>query len=277
MKMIVCPTDFSDISAAAAHYAADMACALGMNLCLVHVCPLPVSIAEVPIPPYPFDQTIADAEQRILEMKELLLARTENKVKIYTEVRQGFLMSELTDYCGHLQPYAIVMGAENAKGLERMVAGASTFNAITQLPWPVIVVPSGAVFSGIKKIGLACDLKEVVDTIPEKEIAELVRTFHAELHVLHVGDSSGSFTAGKVAESGLLQEMLSPLHPEYHFMEGDDVEQTIIDFLDRHRFDMLFVFPKHHGLLHKILRHSHARRMVMQSHIPVAALHEGSH
>lgn len=274
MRPIICPTDFSVLSSAAARYAADMCAVLGAKLCLVHVCPLPVTVAEVPIPPYPFDHTISEAEHMITELKEKLLHHTKEAIEIETEVRMGFLMTELADYCKQQQPYAVVMGAENAKGLERLVAGASTFTAITKLPWPVIVVPEDVVFGGIKKIALACDLKDVVETIPEKQIVALVKAFHAELHVLHIGGDAGSFTPGSVAESGLLQEMLDQVDPVYHFIEGDDVEQTIVAFLDKHSFDMLFVFPKHHNLFTRIFQHSRSKRLVLQSHIPVAALHE---
>lgn len=274
MKTIICPIDFSEPANNAARYAADMAAALDMSVCLLHVCPLPVTIAEVPLPPFPFDQTISEAKEKIAALKDQLLYRVQDRIAIHTEVRQGFLIKEITAYCEQLQPYAVVMGTEKAKGIERMIEGASTFSAITQLPWPVIVVPEEAVFTGIKKIALACDLQDVVETIPEKEITTLVKSFQAALHVLHVGGEAGSFTPAQVAESGLLQEMLSPLHPTYHFMEGDKVEETLVEFLDRHDFDMLFVFPKQHSLLERVWRHSRSKRLVMQSHIPIAALHE---
>lgn len=274
MKVIVCPTDFSHHSVAAARYAADLAGMLNMKLCLVHVCPLPVTIAEIPLPPYPFDHTIEEAHQHLDSLRNELAVRTGGRINIDTECRQGFFIPELTAFCETLKPYAVVIGSEEATGLERFVSGASTFAAITKLRWPVIVVPQEAVFSGIGKIALACDLQDVVHSLPEKEIVTLVKEFHAELHVLHIGGDGQSFSPDLVAESGLLQEMLSQLDPEYHFIEGDNVEQGIMDFLASRDFDMLFIFPKHRHLLDSIFHRSHSKRLVMQAHIPVAALHE---
>ena len=69
MKIIVAPTDFSTISLNAVNYATDMACILGANLALVHVCPIPVSLSDVPVPPYPFEELISDAERKMEELK----------------------------------------------------------------------------------------------------------------------------------------------------------------------------------------------------------------
>lgn len=274
MKIIVAPTDFSTISLNAVNYATDMACILGANLALVHVCPIPVSLSDVPVPPYPFEELISDAERKMEELKNFLVLRSGKRIKIFTEVRQGFIIPQLHEYCDTLDPYAVVMGTERAGRFERMITGATAFSAMAQLSLPVITVPEGAVFSGISKIGLACDLKNVVDTIPIEELKNLVKGFHAEFHVLHVTTEPKSFTPVQVSESAFLQEMIGDLHPIYHFMDGSDVESTICSFAEKHDFDILFVFPKKHTILSKILHHSHSKRLVLQTHIPVLTIHE---
>ncbi|MES2330689.1 MAG: universal stress protein [Bacteroidota bacterium] len=274
MKTIVSPTDFSALSLNAANYAADMACVLGTNLALIHVCPIPVTLSDVPVPSYPLEDLISDAEKNIAALKGRLLARTGGRITILTEVGMGFIIPQLNEYCARLDPYAVVMGTERANGFERMIAGATTFSAMSQLSWPVITVPDGAEFRGLRKVGLACDLKNVTETLPVAEIKSLVKEFHAEFHVLHVDGGAVSFTPEEVSESVALQEMLGDLLPIYHFMDGSDVETTICEFAEKHDFDMLFVFPKKHTILSKILNHSHSKRLVLQTHIPVLSLHE---
>ncbi len=274
MKIIVVPTDFSPVSVNAANYAADMACVLNSNLSLIHVCALPIATADGTVPAYPFEQLLSDAEKNIAELKERLLTRTGGKIKIYTEVREGFIISELEEYCDKLNPYAIVMGTERASGIERMLTGATTFSAMTQFPWRVIIVPDDAVFSGIRKIGLACDLKDVANTIPVGELKSLVKELHAEFHVLHIDSDGGSFTSEEIAESAYLEEMFGDLHPIYHFMEGTDVEKTICEFAEKEDFDLLLVSPKKHTILNKVFHHSHSKRLVLQTHIPILSIHE---
>lgn len=274
MKTIVCPTDFTPISLNAANYAADMAAMLSTNLALIHVCAIPMAAVDGSYAVYPSIELLKECDRKIDALKQVLVARTGGKVLITTEVREGYVVPEIHDFSHKLDAYAIVMGAERPSRFERIVSGAITFSAMSQLPWPVITVPDGAKFSGIKKIGLACDLKNVVEATPLQQLKRMVKLFNAEFHVLHVNFTAGSFTPEEVTEASFLQEMIGDLHPVYHFMDGNDVVESICEFADEHDFDILVVFPKRHTILSRILQHSHAKKLVLQTHIPVLSMHE---
>ena len=174
-----------------------------------------------------------------------------------------------------MRPYAVVMGAESAGGFQRLLFGGKTLNAIRRLQWPLIIVPPTVRFRSIKKIGLACDMREVVESVRVQEIKELVDVFNAELHVLYVSEeSSESYSAETVEESGLLQEMLGEMHPKYHFINNPVVEQGLIDFAEKRKLDLLVVIPKKHNLVDKLFQYGHSRQLVLHAHIPVMSIHE---
>jgi len=274
MKTIVSPTDFSEISKNAANYAADMALVLGTSLSLVHVCALPIATADGTVPSYPFEQLLSDAEKNMADLKDHLFERTRGMINIYTEVREGFIINEIQEYCTKVNPYAIVMGTESASFFERLMEGATTFSALTQFAWPVIIIPPGVVFSGIRKICLACDLNNIKDTVPIKELKNFVREFRSEFHVIHVDEDGGSFTPDELSESAFLEELIGELHPIYHFKDGTEIEKTICEFAAKNDFDMLLIFPKKHSFINKIFQHSHSKSIVLQTRIPVLAIHE---
>jgi nucleotide-binding universal stress UspA family protein len=276
MKTIIAPTDFSATSLNAVNYAADMACVIGTSLSLLHVCPIPVSLSDVPSPAYSTAELVANAEEQMKTVRENILYRTKDRIKINTEVKQGDVVLGIDEYCHTINPYAVVMATESNSAFERFLFGGKTINAVRQLAWPLIVVPPGVQFTSIKKIGLACDLKNVTDTIPVKEIKDLVKEFRAELHVLHAtNQADGTLTAETVEESGWLQEILAGLNPEYHFIKGAaDIEQSINDFAEKNNLDLLIVIPKKHNLISKIFQHSHAKQLVLHAHVPVMAIHE---
>jgi nucleotide-binding universal stress UspA family protein len=276
MKTIIAPTDFSAASLNAVNYAADMACVIGTSLSLLHVCPIPVSFSDVPAPAYSTAELVADAEEQMKLVKEKLLYRTRNSLKINTKIKQGDVVLGIDEYCHTLNPYTVVMAAESNSAFERFLLGGKTINAVRQLAWPLIVVPPNVQFTNIKKIGLACDLKNVIHTIPIKEIKDLVKEFNARLHVLHASsEADGTLTAETVEETGWLQEILGGLNPEYHFIKAtEDVEQGINDFAEKNNLDLLIVIPKKHYLISKIFKHSHAKRLVLHAHVPVMAIHE---
>ena len=275
MKTIIALTDFSAISLNAVNYAADMACITGGNLSLIHVCSLPLTFSEVPPPAYSIKELIADAEEQMKELKEKIIFRTGERIKINTEVRQGEVITEIDDYCALLNPDAVVMGTESAGAFERFLFEGKTIAAMRQLSWPVIIVPPKVKFVSIRKIGLACDFRKVAETIPIKEIKELVNEFHTEFHVLHVSSESGdSFSAETIEESGWLQDIVGELNPIYHFINDTHIEKGINEFAEKNNLDLLIVIPKKHNLIRKIFQHSRSKQLVLHTHVPVMAIHE---
>ncbi|HVM86908.1 MAG TPA: universal stress protein [Puia sp.] len=275
MKKIVAPTDYSTTSVNAVNYAADLACAVNADLTIIHVFTIPVTYGEVPVQEFSAKEIFEGAEESMNILRKKIVARVGEKIKIHTELIEGDVVVSIKDYCKSVQPYAVVMGSESGNAYERFLFGAKTVSAMKRLSWPLLVVPPEAKFESIQKIGLACDLKEVIGSTPVDEIKNLVNEFKAELHILHVDTKHpGSFKAETITESGWLQEMLSGLKPQYDFIEGDDVEEEINRFAEKNKLDLLIVIPKKRHFVDKIFQHSHSKRLVLHTHVPVMAVHE---
>ena len=272
MKKILVATDFSPAADNAAQYAADLALAIDADLCLLHVYQIPIVYYEVPIAVGEEDMR-ADIETKLLDLKNNLTELTEGKLSITTEHSVGAFFDELKAPGEKLQPYLVVMGSQGSTATERIFFGTHAVYAMQNLRWPLLTVPIEARYSGVKKIGLACDFKKVVDTLPIDEIKKIMTDFKGELHVLNTGHQE-IYDADTVFESGMLQEMLKPLMPYYHFITHKDIDQGIIEFADNQQIDLLVVVPKRHGLLDKLTHKSHTKQLVLHSHIPVMALHE---
>jgi nucleotide-binding universal stress UspA family protein len=272
MKTILVATDFSPAATNAANYAAEMALTINADILLLHVYQIPVGYLEVPIAVNLEDMQIG-AEKQINDLKEQLSQKTNNKLHIAAEVRMGSFFSELKNVCESITPYTVVMGSQGTTATEHLFFGSNTVYAMKHLAWPVITVPSGLIFSSIKKIGIACDFEKVVDTIPVDEIKMLIHDFKAELHILNTG-SKKEFKPEVVFESGLVQEMLGALKPNYHFITNENTALGIIDFAENNHIDLLIVFPKRHSLLDKIMHKSHTKQLVLHSYVPVMALHQ---
>jgi nucleotide-binding universal stress UspA family protein len=275
MKLIVAPTDFSDFSLNAVNYAADLAASTHASLSIVHSCPLPTAFTEVPLPSETLTRLREDAEKQMQILKEKMRARTGGSIRLYTEIWDGMVIPPLRDYCEQVKPYAVVMSTQGAGAVERFLFGSNTIAAMKHLPWPLIVVPPDAAFKTIKKIGLACDMKNVVKTAPVGEIKLLVKEFGAELLVIHVNaEDEQSYDEDIINESGLLQEMIDELHPSYHFLNNTGIEEGLSDFAEKHKLDLLLVVPKKHNLISRIFHKSQAKKLVLHTNVPVMAVHE---
>lgn len=275
MKVIIAPTDFSELSLNAVNYATDMASSVQASLALLHVCQIPINFSQAPVPTDTLTILINDAEKQIEKLRDDIVKKTGGKIRVYTEVKTGFVVQELQNYCDALKPYAVVMSTQGAGAVERFLFGSNTVSAMKHLSWPLIVVPPQAKFTSIKKIGLACDMKNVVDTAPVEEIKTLVKEFKASLSVIHVNTGDDIKYGPEIVEqSGMLQEMLDDLHPSYHFLDEIDVEEGLSAFAEINKLDLLVVVPKKHNVISTLFHKRHSKQLLMHTHVPVMAVHE---
>lgn len=274
MRTIIIPTDFSTIATNAMNYAIEMAKELKASISLIHIYQIPVSITEVPIVMASAEDLKKDAENKLNELKSAVEHITSGEIKIYTEARVGNIVDELEDFCEKIQPFAVVMGTKGATGLERILFGSNTLTIIRHLSFPVFVIPPGSVYKSIKKIGFACDLKQVVETTPLHFIKEVSQNYNAEFHVLNVDYENRNFKPETPEQSLLLHTMLKDLNPTYHFIEHPDIEDGINEFAEKNNLDLLITIPKKHKLLDALFRPSSSKQLVFESHIPIMCIHE---
>ena len=275
MKTIIVPTDFSPIATNAMKFAADMALNINASLTLLHVYQVPVSMTDVPVVMVSADELRKSSEEKLEILKQDLAHITSGKIKIYTEARLGDVSDELEDICKHVQPFAVIMGTKGTSGVERILFGSTTLTAIRHLKWPVIVVPPGKEYgTGIKKIGFACDFDKVVESTPVQFIKNMVKEFGAELHVLNVDHENKHFKPGTPEESLMLHTLLEDLNPQYHFIDNEDIEDGINEFVETNNIDLLITIPKKHKLLDGLFKPSSTKQLVTKSHVPVMCVHE---
>jgi nucleotide-binding universal stress UspA family protein len=272
MKTIIVPTDFSPAATNAVNYAAEMAMAIKAGILLLHVYQPPVIYSEIPVAANE-TETLQNYQSALELLKKELGKKTGSTVNIETEIRIGIFFNELKAVCEYRKPYTVVMGSQGTSQVERMLFGSHTIYAMKHLMSPLITVPSGVTFCSLKKIGLACDFAEVVDTTPVDEIKMLVNDFNAELHLLNTGKDE-VFDPGLVYEFGLLRQVLEVLKPHFHYISNTNTDQGIIDFAESNQLDLLVILPKRHGLLDKLVHKSHTKQLVLHSHVPVMALHQ---
>ena len=274
MKTIIVPTDFSAISNNAMEYAVDLAKATGCSLLLFHAYQVPVSMTDVPIVLLSVEDLQKANEGKMDETKRSLQERTGDSIKIYAETKLGDTVDELEEICTKVKPFAVVMGTKGATGMERVLFGSTTLTTIRHLSWPVIVVPPGKKYSTIKKIGFACDFREVVNTTPTHFIKDFVKVFNAELHVLNVDHKNSHFKPDTPQESILLHTLLEDLNPKYDFIDEANIEVGIEKFAEKNDLDLIITIPKKHKLLEGLFRKSHTRDLIFHSHLPIMCVHE---
>lgn len=275
MRTILIPVDFSPASLNAVHYAHDLARAVNASMTLVYVCQYPVSFNEVNLPAQVYADIVTDAHSRILQLKTDLLHTNGESVKIYTEIKEGNVMPQVEELASIIKPYAIVIGSHGAGKAERLFFGSNAVAAIRRLSWPLIIVPKGVRFRTISRIGLACDLKNVIESVHAEIIKKLVSEFHAELHVLYVNTEEDKKIGDEEIEgSGWLGNMLQELKPRFHIIHQEKIEEALDEFASKNNLDLLITIPKQHGFLERLMHKSHSTQLMLNTQVPVMSIHE---
>jgi nucleotide-binding universal stress UspA family protein len=169
MEKILVPTDFSEVAENAAYYALSIARAFGKEVVLFHC----------------FDKK-TDRSMDKLGEEVSRLSLSEPQVKInYLESDEEFTSKTVSNIIQEHHISLVVMGTVGESGgLGKKLFGRNTSVIIENSPRPVLAVPPGHRFKGMRKICYASDLGNI-DKEMEK-ITQFAVPFQAAIELLHV-------------------------------------------------------------------------------------------
>lgn len=242
MRLLLVPVDNTDNSANAARYAADMAVAIEGEIHLLHVVRIPVVPAEAPVG-YVFDQLEKEGLALLESLSKELGERTRGQVTILTRQVIGGVEYQIADVSRQLRPFAVVMGAPSGSALGA-IGGSPAVDAARHLPYPVLVIPAGAVFRRIRKIVMAAAGEDIGSGLPVTTafLRQLRDLFGAHFEVVHIGGDAKSIAEG------------------------------VDEYIGRHEADWLMVFPKNHSWLE--FHRSRSVGLLGHSRVPVMSVCE---
>jgi nucleotide-binding universal stress UspA family protein len=274
MKTIIAPTDFSTSSINAVNYAADLAAVVNAKLVLLNVVQVPIFASEISVPEPFFEDmnNMADQDLENLEMK--LAIRTKGKIEIERKVAIGTISGQISEISEAYHPFAIVMGIKAGKSLERTLLGSNTLSSVKDNPYPIMIIPENTGFTGIHKIGLACDLQDVVETIPFNLLTEWISVFHSSLDIIHLSKQDNDLRSPDVSEAISLQNHLNKFKPVFHFLTGENLSERLNEYAKNQGLDLMVVVPKKHGFL-SLFDNKYSKEIIINNKTAILAVHNG--
>ncbi len=274
MKTIIVPVDFSENSANATEFAANLAAFYGADILLYHAYQLPVIIHEFAYPVFDIEETQRAAEHELEVMKENTLLKLKVKITINIKAEMAVLQKGLAGLYDNVKPDLIVMALSGKNALTRLIVGSNTIKAIQELKYPILVIPSKAEFIPIRKIGFACDYQKIAQTTPVTLLKKIVKDFRADLYVLNVNNINQNRAIEKMDGSVIITELLKDIKVQYNTIQSGDITEGINWFAEKEKLDLITVIPKKHPLLQKMFAQSHTKHLLYHTHIPVLCIHE---
>ena len=144
LRTVLCPTDFSDVSARAETYAAALARHYDASLHLLHVDPpMPVMApyGEIPVDARMFEEQREVAEAELVKAGERARA---GGLTVETTMKGGHPAREILALADRAQADMLVIGTHGRGGVEHLLLGSVAEKIMRKASCPVLVVPPGA-------------------------------------------------------------------------------------------------------------------------------------
>lgn len=272
MRTIIIASDFTNIADDATVYAMEAARVVDAKVVLFHLHVMSVHIANARLSPASLQASL-DQNRETVEMKAKQLTE-QFGVPVAVEWRMGDFYLELSAAIDTHQADLVVMGMAQ-KSIEQDLMGNTTTAAINKLKLPVLAIPKGAKFNGIKKIMFACDIDRGIHAFVLDKVRTVALLFDAEVEIFHVSEK-----LKKIAEQDQLPDHVAKSFGDgfdgirylYKNVSSNAVVQEIEDEINRSGIDLLVMVPYRYGFWGSLVHKSKTRSMASGNSTPLLSI-----
>lgn len=277
MKRILFPTDFSETAGTAFRYALRLAGVLNAELIILHVYDLPI----VDTPPLPDStQEIFDIvemnqfesfREQLPELHKVAEQANMGHISMRNILLYGDLVYNINKVCKDEDVSIVVMGTKGASGLKETFMGSTTASVISGTSVPVLAVPAGAAYTRISNIAFTTQYHDK-DSEAMHSTLQIADALGAGIKCLHIEKEEGhTETEERINEWKMY---FKGRNVSFYNIAGNDVEQSLLEFLEHHKIDMLVMRAHKRGFFEGLFHKSLTKKMAYHSSVPLLIYHE---
>lgn len=279
MNKILVPVDFSGSSDWGFYYAYNLAQQFGAELYVLHIYRPPY--VESTMPPDMIKQILHDREMELLGH---LKANAQPpliypKDKVVDRVVIHYLLESGADVdiaaaAEKIDADLVVMGTHGAGNAMDKVWGTNTAKVIRTAKCPVMAIPSGVSFEGVRSIAYATDY-DVDDLDNILQLVLFATAINAKVHCIHINHVLSEANVEIEADfKNKFQERFKELPVTFSVRSSTSIEEGLETFLRINKVDILSMLTHKRSLWDRLFgEKSMTREMAMRSNIPLLAFH----
>lgn len=276
MKRILVPTDFSSCADKALTYATEIARRAQAEIILIHAADQATNRSEDEFEPEEYNQSISvDVDKRLETIKQNAVQK--EHLPILTKVYERSLQESIQEAADTYKPDLVVMGTHGASDFKKKIMGSNTANTISQVSIPVLTIPTTYDRFELKEVALAIHAEEALNNLaPAFELADL---FGARIRLIIFSEASAdaaTFITDRrtiIYIQTKLQETYSKTHMEVEHLSGSDFYDTIQEFIDKNKIDLLVMITHKRGKIEGLFNRSLTRKMAYHTTVPLLSIH----
>ncbi|MCB0774177.1 MAG: universal stress protein [Flavobacteriales bacterium] len=265
MKNILLPTDFSGTSYNAAVFALDLFGTKDVRYTLLNVFLKPA-----------YRNFLMSLNVDTEQASRNGLRRMERRIRklggtMHLALRSSF--EPLDNAIGELHEAGradlVVMGTQGEGNYGTV--GHNTALAITGARVPVIAVPAQWIPGPVQRILLADD-GEGMDADMVRPLVQIAKRTKAHVEVVHVRPEG---TDDRYSDrKALMKTLLTDVPHDFTLLTGSKVEEALDDLAMKQGAQLVAVVRRNRGIIERLLKGSHAKRMALHTAVPLLVLRE---
>ena len=275
MKKILFPTDFSETANNAFLYALNLEKSIDAQVYVLHVYELPMITGSLSAG---LIQNVYETvelgsfdnfKDNIPQLRQIADDNGLNEIPIKFILEEGNFLYILREIIGEESVDFVVMGTDGNSGIEKMLFGSNTINAITSMKVPILSVPHGMSFKGFKNIGFTTVFDQK-DKDALKYLIEIANRHHAKIHCMHVS-KDGKFNQQAMKD---WQDQFAGDPIVFEVYHDADPVNAVLDFIKEKQIDLLTVVSRNKGFFDKIFSPGFTKKIANKNITPLFVFHE---
>lgn len=271
MNKILVLTDFSENARNAIHYALQAFPPDTFSYILLHCYPRVITFGDNIIS---LSERMRDESYEALNQEEKLISEQAGREIVFEKKAYlGFLNEAVNAMAEMYTPDLIVMGTKGETGLPAALLGSNASSLIKATHIPLLIVPEGARFNGMKEIVLAADVQTILKPEHLEPLVDMADIFESSLTVINVvRDDKTAPQDAEVDVAGLRENFGS--HPiRVEFVHDPKIEHGIAQYVHEHPCDLLVVIERSRTFIVDLFHRSVSRNLALHADIPLFVLH----
>ncbi|MDR9457435.1 MAG: universal stress protein [Salegentibacter sp.] len=276
MRKIVFPTDFSENAFNALKYAVELLKYETCEFFLLHAYADEVYNDETILSRSLMDEL----KEKVLNHAEVKLEETLEKIReiapnphhtFHKVASFGALVDEVNDLVDSENADLCIMGTRGKSDDRNISFGTNTLLVMKYVQCPVLSIPAGYKYNTPENILFLTNFLVPYQKRELKLVSEIARVFGSEIHSLYISKYPVESFRQK-DNLNFLKEQFVNIKFQTHQVDGIDKVPTIMDFIEKHKIDILVMVNSRHSELENILFEGTLDKISLNPKIPLLVL-----
>lgn len=279
MKNILIPTDFSENSHNAIRYALDYFADIPVNFFILHVAQINHTNKLEETASHFEDssdtQLVYNASALLTDEIKFCQNLSKNPHNnFYPLEGKTLLVETIRKQISENEIDIIVMGTKGDSQSNQDEMGSHTYEVITKVKCPIMVIPENAHFNRIRNVAFITDYNCIYRTRVINTLSEALQLHKSPLRVLHIRAHKMSLTPAQTDNKGFLHYFFKDTKHSFHFLENKNIEAGIQDFVDTWDISLVAIGAKNLNFIQRLMLRPTPGVINYHTEIPFFVLHE---